>query len=141
MAQTLLSAIDIAIDDVAQVSETTIGAVGAHAVILTTALPELAITLTSSYLAAMIGDTAASHLASVPGGPPVIAQHVLSGRQPDYTHAQTCVLDHVAEVRDVLEAYCATTDAAVTVTIADTTLALADRAWRAQDDPPPGGEQ
>jgi hypothetical protein len=138
VARTLLSAIDIAIDDVAQVSETTIGAVGAHAVILTTALPELGITLTSSYLAAMIGDTAASHLASVPGGPPVIAQHVLPGRQPGRTHAQACVLDHVAEVRDVLEAYHATTDATVTVTIADKTLELADGAWGAQDEP--GGE-
>lgn len=138
MARTLLSAIDIAIDDIAQVSETTIGAVGAHAVILTTALPELGITLTSSYLAAMIGDTAASHLASMPGGPPVIAQHVLPGHQPGRTHAQACVLDHVAEVRDVLEAYHATTDATVTVTIADKTLDLADRAWGAQDEP--GGE-
>gem|GEM_PF-4213402 len=137
MPRTLLSAIDIAIDTVAQASETTIGAVGAYAVILTTALPELGITLTSSYLAAMIGDTAASHLANVPGGPPVIAQHVLPGQQPGRTHAQACVLDHVAEVRDVLEAYHATTDATVTVTIADTTLALADRAWGAQDQPPP----
>jgi hypothetical protein len=141
VARTLLSAIDIAIDDVAQVSETTIGAVGAHAVILTTALPELGVTLTSSYLAAMIGDIAASHLASVPGGPPVIDQHVLPGDQPGRTHAQACVLDHVAEVRDVLEAYHATTDATVTVTIADKTLELADRAWSAQDEPPPPREQ
>ena len=134
MARTPLSAIDIAIDNVAQASETTIGAVGAYAVILTTTLPELGITLTSSYLAAMIGDIAASHLTSVPGGPPIIDQHILPGRQPGRTHAQACVLDHVAEVRDVLEAYHATSDATVTVTIGDATLEHADRAW--QDEPP-----
>ena len=133
MARTPLSAIDIAIDNVAQASETTIGAVGAYAVILTTTLPDLGITLTSSYLAAMIGDIAASHLTSVPGGPPIIEQHVLPGRQPGRTHAQACVLDHVAEVRDVLEAYHASA-ATVTVTIGDATLVQADRAW--QDEPP-----
>ena len=133
MARTLLSAIDIAIDNIPQASETTIGAVGAYAVILTTALPELGITLTSSYLAAMIGDIAASHLTSVPGGPPIIDQHVLPGHQPGRTHAQTCVLDHVAEVRDILEAYHASA-ATVTVTIGDATLEQADRAW--QDEPP-----
>jgi hypothetical protein len=137
VARTLLSAIDIAIDAVPQASETTIGAVGAYAVILTTALPELGVTLTSSYLAAMVGDIAASHLTSVPGGPPIIDQHVLPGHQPGRTHAQACVLDHVAEVRDVLEAFHAST-ATVTVTIADATLEQADRAWSAQDEPPPG---
>ena len=133
MARTPLSAIEIAIDTVPQTSETTIGAVGAYAVILTTALPELGITLTSSYLAAMIGDIAASHLTSVPGGPTIIEQHVLPGRQPGRTHAQACVLDHVAEVRDVLEAYHAPA-ATVTVTISDATLEQADRAWH--DEPP-----
>lgn len=132
----MLSAIDIAIDAVPQASETTIGAVGAYAVILTTALPGLGVTLTSSYLAAMVGDIAASHLTSVPGGPPIIDQHVLPGHQPGRTHAQACVLDHVAEVRDVLEAFRASA-ATVTVTIADATLEQADRAWSAQDQPPP----
>ncbi len=135
MARTLLSAIDIAIDALPQASETTIGAVGAYAVILTTALPELGITLTSSYLAAMIGDIAASHLASVSGGPPIIDQHVLPGQQPGRTHAQACVLDHVAEVRNVLDAFCGSV-ATVTVTIADDTLEHADRAWSGQDQPP-----
>jgi len=135
VARTFLTAIDIAIDAVPQASETTIGAVGAYAVILTTTLPDLAITLTSSYLAAMIGDIAASHLTSVPGGPPIIDQHVLPGRQPGRTHAQACVLDHVAEVRNVLDAFCGSV-ATVTVTIADDTLEHADRAWSGQDQPP-----
>ena len=134
MARTL-SAIRIAIDAVSQSSETTIGAVGAYAVILTTALPELGVTLTSAYLAAMVGDIAASHLSSVPGGPPIIDQHVLPGDQPGATHAQTCLLDHVSEVRSVLEAYLASTAATVTATIGDDTLTQADEAWKDQDKP------
>ncbi len=133
MARTLLSAIDIAIDTVPQASETTIGAVGGHAVILTTTLPTIGVTLTSSYLAAMVGDIAASHLCSMPGGPPIIDQHVLPGQQPGPTHAQTCLLDHVAELRDVLDAFHASA-ATVTVTIGDATLEHADRTW--QNEPP-----
>jgi hypothetical protein len=137
VARTLLSAIDIAIDGVPQASETTMGALGGYAVVLTTTLPELGITLTSSYLAAMVGDIAASHLCSVPGGPPIIDQHVLPGHQPGQTHAQICLLDHVAEVRNVLDAY-HRSGALVTVAIADATLEQADRTWSAQDEPPPG---
>jgi hypothetical protein len=137
VARSFLTAIDIAIDSIAQASETTIGAVGGHAVILTTTLPELGVTLTSSYLAAMVGDIAASHLCSVPGGPPILDQHVLPGHQPGQTHAQTCLLDHVAEVRNVLDAFHGSA-ALVTVTIADATLKHADQAWSAQDEPPPG---
>jgi hypothetical protein len=135
VARTFLSAIDIAIDAVPQASETTIGAVGGYAVILTTTLPAIGVTLTSSYLAAMVGDIAASHLCSVPGGPPIIDQHVLPGTQPGRTHAQACVLDHVAEVRNVLDAFHGSA-AIVTVTIADDTLEHADRAWSGQDQPP-----
>ncbi len=135
MARTVLSAIDIAIDHVAQASETTIGAVGAYAVILTTTLPELGVTLTSSYLAAMVGDIAASHLTSVPGGPPIIDQHVLPGPQPGQTHARTCLLDHVAELRDTIDAF-HTSAALVTADIADAALEQAQRAWRDDDAPP-----
>jgi len=135
VARTFLTAIDIAVDAVAQASETTIGAVGGYAVILTTTLPTLGLTLTSSYLAAMIGDIAASHLCSMPGGPPIIDQHVLPGDQPGRTHAQTCLLDHVAEVRNVLDAFHHSA-AVVTIAIADATLEQADRAWSDQDRPP-----
>lgn len=100
---------------------TTIGTVGGYAVIVASALPGLGITLTSSYLSAMIGDIAAPHLASMPGGPPIIDQHVLPGHQPGQTHAQTCLLDHVAVLRDTLDAFSATA-ALVTADIADAAL-------------------
>ena len=137
MARIALTGLTVAIDAAAQDAHTTIGTVGAYAVIVTTALPALGITLTSGYLAAMLGDIAASHLCSVPGGPPIIDQHVLPGQQPGQTHAQTCLLDHVAEVRNVLDAF-QRSSAVVTVAIADATLAEADRAWSAQDEPPAG---
>ena len=135
MARLQLTGITIDVDAIEQHSSTAIGAVGGYAVIVTTALADLGVTLTSSYLAAMVGDIAASHLCSVPGGPPIIDQHILPGHQPGRTHAQTCLLDHVAEVRNVLDAFHGSS-ALVTVTIADTTLAQADRAWSAQDQPP-----
>jgi hypothetical protein len=71
----------------------------------------------------------------VPGGPPIIDQHVLPGPQPGQTHTRTCLLDHVAELRDTLDAFNASA-VTVTVTIADSTLADADRAWYAQHEPP-----
>jgi hypothetical protein len=136
VARIALTGIDVTIDAVAQDSSTTIGAVGGYAVVVATALPQIGVTLTSSYLAAMIGDIAASHLCSVPGGPPIIDQHVLPGDQPGQTHAQACLLDHVAEVRNVLDALHRSA-ATVTVDIADDTLQRADRAWSAQKEPPP----
>jgi hypothetical protein len=132
VARTSLTAIDVAINGATQFSETTIGAVGGHAVVLTTALPDHGITLTSSYLAAMRGDIAASHLASAPGGPPQIEQHVLPGEQPGQTHAQACLLDHIAELQTRLSAL---TSSTVTVELTEDTLERADRAWGAQDKP------
>ena len=135
MARIALTGITIAIGGTAQDCSTTIGTVGGYAVIVASALPGLGITLTSSYLTAMIGDIAASHLASVPGGPPIIDQHVLPGDQPGQTHAQTCLLDHVAELRDTLDAFSAAA-ALVTADIADVALQQAQRAWRDDDAPP-----
>jgi hypothetical protein len=136
VARIALTGINVAIDAITEDSSTTIAAVGGYAVIVATTLPRLGITLTSSYLAAMTGDIAASHLCSVPGGPPIIDQHVLPGAQPGQTHAQACLLDHVAEVRSVVDAFHGSAPA-VTVTITDDTLQSADRAWRDQNEPTP----
>lgn len=135
VSRLVVSGIDIAIDAVAQETSTTIGAVGGYAVVVATALPELVVMLTSGYLAAMVGDIAVSHLSSVPGGPPLIDQHVLPGRQPGQTHAHICLLDHIAELRSILDALHA--DAThVTVDVTDGALQQADRAWSAQSQRP-----
>jgi len=134
MARLILNGIDISIDAVAQRSSTTIGGIG-YAVVVATSLPDLVVTLTSSYLALIVGNIAASHLCSLPGGPPIIDQHVLPGQQPGQTHAQACLLDHVAELRNILQAY-HSPPATVTITIANSALEHADRAWGDHDEPP-----
>ena len=135
MARIALTGITITIGGIAEDCSTTIGTVGGRAVVVTSALPALGIMLTSSYLSAMVGDIAASHFASVPDRPAIISQDVLPGDQPGRTHAQTCLLDHVAELRDTLDALCATT-ALVTADIVDAALDQAQRAWTEDDAPP-----
>jgi len=132
VARLVFTALEIAVDGAPQSSETTLGTVGGHAIVITTALPDIGITVISAYIAAIVGDIAVSHIRSIPGGPPVIHQHVLGGLQPGETHAQACLLDHAAEVRDMLDAFHAST-ATVTVAIADGALATADRVWHASD--------
>jgi len=87
-----LTGVDVAVDDDAQDASTTIGAIGGYAVVVATALPQLGVMLTSSYLAAMIGDIAASHLSSVPGGPPIIDQPSYPATSPGrHTPARACL--------------------------------------------------
>jgi hypothetical protein len=126
VARIALPSITVAIDGNAQHSATTIGAIGGYAVVVATALPELGLTLTSSYLAAMVGDTAASHLCSSPAGPPHIEQHILPGDQPGRTHAQACLLDHVAELQARLVEL---TEDTVSIDLGDDVLDRADQAW------------
>lgn len=120
------------IDGAAQDSSTTIAAVGGYAAFIASVLPRLGITLTltSGYLAAMIGDIAASHLCSVPRGPPIIDQHVLPADQPGQTHAQACLLDHDAELRSPRRLQPVGRHGHAE------TLELADRTWRDQSQPP-----
>lgn len=66
VARVALTGITIAIGGTAQQCSTTIATVGGYAVIVASALPGIGITLPSSYLSAMIGEIAASHLAIVP---------------------------------------------------------------------------
>jgi len=132
VARTPLTTIDMTIDGAPERSSTTIGAIGGYAVVLTTALPDRGVTLTSSYLAAMHGDIAASHLCSAPDAPARIEQHVLPGDQPGQTHAQVCLLDHVAELQTRVAALIGGT---VTIDIGEETLQRADRAWRDQEEP------
>lgn len=131
MPRIAVTAITVAIDGVAERSSTTIGAVGGYAVVVATALPDRAITLTSSYLSAMVGDIGASHLCSTPGQPPQIEQRVLAGDRLGRTHAQACLLDHVAELQMRLAAL--TDDTRVTIDLNESALQAADRAWSTED--------
>ena len=120
MPRTQLTDVQVAIAGARQPSSTTIGAVGAYSVVVATVLPDRAITLTSSYLSAMVGDIAASHLCSAPGEEsPRIEQRVLPGQQPGETHARSCLLDHAAELQAKLTEF---TDDAVSIDIGATAL-------------------
>jgi hypothetical protein len=66
VARVILTGIDVEVDAVVQDASTTIGAIGGYAVVVATALPELGVMLTSSYLAEMVGDIAASQRARWP---------------------------------------------------------------------------
>jgi hypothetical protein len=91
-------------------SETTLATVSAYVVVLASVVPRLAVTLTSTYLGQIDGDTAASHLRLLPDAAlPLtsshaspLSQHVLPGAQPGSTHLRLCLLDHVAELQQLL---------------------------------------
>lgn len=134
MARIALSGITVAIDGITAQASTTIAGVGGYAVIVNTTLPTLGVTLTSSYLSALVGDIAVSHLCSIPHAKPIIDQHVLPAGQLGETHARACLLNHVSELRSALEAH-GPAVATVSATISDAALEAADDAWRAQDDP------
>jgi hypothetical protein len=88
-------------------SETTLATVSGYVVVLASVVPRLAVTLTSTYLGQIDGDTAASHLrllpdaALLPTASP-LSQRVLPGAQPGSTHLRLCLLDHVAELQQLL---------------------------------------
>ena len=81
---------------------TTIAAVGAYVLVLATALPDHALTLTSSYLVRQDGAMATSHL-TLSAGRDDFAQHVVPGGQLHATIAGACLLHHAATLRDVVE--------------------------------------
>lgn len=133
MSRVALSAISLTLDGEPERSSTTVGAVGAYAVVVATALPQRGVTLTSCYLADMISDIAVSHLCSAPGHGAHIQQRVLPADQPGQTHARVCLLDHAAELQAALASLI---NAAVAIDVGPVALELAARAWTASEDPP-----
>ncbi|MGO9955243.1 MAG: hypothetical protein ACLP50_04595 [Solirubrobacteraceae bacterium] len=81
--------------------ETVIARAGAHVVAVTTVLPHMAVSLCSSYLSALSGRSAVSHLRERPGESR-FAQRVVEAL-PGITIARGCLLDHAAELRNVVE--------------------------------------
>jgi hypothetical protein len=102
----------ITIAGAAQRSSSTIDTVGGYVVLVATAVPRLAVTLTSVYLGQIDGDTGATHLRLVPERRAELLYRVVpaaplspasaAGRQPGTAHARSCVLDHAAELQQLL---------------------------------------
>jgi len=84
-----------------QRSSSTIATVGGYVVVVATALPAAAITLTSCYLGQISGDTAATHLLLTPGGGAEFEHRILTGQLGE-EHARACLLDHAAELQAAL---------------------------------------
>lgn len=126
MARVTLTGVDLTIDGQPQRSSTSVGAVGACAVVVATALPDRGITLTSCYLADMHSEIAAAHLCSAPGQHTHIEQRVLPAQQPGQTHARACLLDHAAELQTVLAAR---VGAVVMIDVSPQALRTAAGAW------------
>jgi hypothetical protein len=108
---------------------TVIEAVGGYAVVVSTVLQTRAITMVSSYLADLSGDTAVSHMTLTPGGEARFTQRVL-GALPGASHARACLLDHAAELRLTLEEVLAEP---LTVKMSEEALESAGDVWRLRD--------
>lgn len=126
MARVTLTAVDVTIDGQPQASSTSIGTLGAYAVVVATALPDHGITLTSCYLADMHSEIAAAHLCSAPGQHTQIDQRLLPPEQPGQTHARACLLDHAAELQTRVAELAG---AAVTIDVSAQALRAATGAW------------
>jgi hypothetical protein len=118
----------IAIAGTPQRSSTTIATVGAYVVVVATALPGHAVTLTSCYLGQLDGDTAASHLLLTPRAAAQLQQRVLPTLQPGETHARACLLDHAAELQAELAEL---DDHPIQIDVGPVALQRATDAWSA----------
>jgi hypothetical protein len=123
--------LEITIGGRTQRSSSTIATVGAYVVVVASTVSDHAITLTSCYLGAIDGDSAATHLLLTPGAPARLQQRVLPGLQPGETHARACLLDHVAELQGALT-HCG--DQPIHIDVGPHALQRAAGAWAANDD-------
>jgi len=74
------------------------------AVVLTTALADTALALTSVYLGAGQGSALAAHLVRAPGHKPKLIAHDVDTAELPVTHArERCLLDHAAALQQAAE--------------------------------------
>ena len=105
---------------------TTIEAAGSWVVAVTTVVRGRAVVVASCYLADFgQSEVAVSHLRMLPGPHSEIVQRPLA-QMPGQTHARACLLDHAAELRDVLEKL---EQQQLAVDVAEYALEQATRAW------------
>jgi len=103
-----------------------IATIGGYVVVLTTSVRSLAVTLVSTYVGAIDDDTAVTHLRLAPRRSPQLHQRLLSGPQPGTTHAGGCLLDHTAELQQLLVAL---TDQIVTIDVGRDAIDAATHSW------------
>jgi hypothetical protein len=104
--------------------ETEIVSAGGYLVAVTTVVPDRHLTLASSYLSTLAGPTAASHM-RLRAGEVTFDQRVVA--LAGMTHARACLLDHAAELREVVGEVMHRDD--VRVEVLDHALARAEKVW------------
>lgn len=120
-----LEGVTVDINRVPISASTTIGTIGAHVLVLTTAIPGRGTTLTSSYLARSDAGMAVSRLIADAGGER-LRQHTLCATDHHATLAGACLLDHAAALRELLAERA---NALVTVDVDLRTLTSVARSW------------
>jgi hypothetical protein len=104
-------------------SETLIASSGAHVVVLTSVVADLALTLCSCYLGDLADRCAVSHLRCTLAGT-AFTQRVVEDLG-GVSLARGCLLDHAAELREAIQA----AGREVRVEISDATLQQASSVW------------
>jgi hypothetical protein len=123
---TTLPALTITVDGQPSPAQTS-GAGVADAAVLTTAVPHIALTLTSVYLAGAL----AAHLIRAPGRPPRLDVDDVDPDELPVTHArQRCLLNHAATLQ---RAAAQLTAREVTIDVPDSALAVAGQLFDPHD--------
>jgi hypothetical protein len=119
-----LHGMEISTGDWQQPCETEIVSAGGYVVTITTVVPDQHLTLASSYLSTLAGETAASHM-HLSAGDVRFDQRVLV--LPGMTHARGCLLDHAAELRELVAVLLGRDD--IRVELLDQALSRAEKVW------------
>lgn len=119
-----LQGVEISADGQSARCETEIVNAGAYLVAITTVIEQHGVLLTSSYLADLAGPTAATHM-TLTGSPPRFHHRIL--QLTGTRHARGCLLDHAAELCELLSDHLNSDD--VRVDVAEDALTDAERVW------------
>jgi hypothetical protein len=121
-----LTGVELHADEWTERCSTAIETASGYVVVVISVLRSRAVTLVSSYLANLNGTTAVSHLRTCPAARAEFSQRMLDV-MPGQTHARACLLDHAAELRNLLDELLDGEEVAVEVY--DYALEQAARVW------------
>ena len=126
-----LEGVEIQIDGRAERVDSEIIAAGAYVIVLTTVLEDRSLQLVSSYIAPLSGPAAATHMWTS-ADPPRFHHRTLE--LTGTRHARGCLLDHAAELRDLLADELGETTL-VRIHISERVLAGTTRVWSTSENP------
>jgi hypothetical protein len=125
-----LDGLEVCADEWRERCSTAIENVSGYVVVVISVLESRAVTLVSGYLADVGGETAVSQMRLTSGASAAFSQRMLRA-MPGQTHARACLLDHAAELRELLDDLF---EEDVSVELSEHALERAAGVWR-----PPAG--